>query len=410
MKRKTFQNKCPRTFLRAWFSILILFFCPFVLDADQDLGCRKAVDKRDGLMVTDCRGNILIKQNETQKFIPASTLKVITALTAVHYLGISYRFKTEFYTDPQQNLTVKGYGDPLLISEVWQDIAQTLSKKMGHINCLILDDTYFFRDNRIPGTGMSANPYDAPTGALCANFNTVFFEYDQEGKIISSEPQTPILPFAVERIKALGLKKSGRCTFIHKQKDPARYAGALLLHFLEKSGITHTGDIGFGKAQPDSSLIYTYESCYTLGEVIQKMMAYSNNFIANQICIALGAQEYGPPGTLEKGVLVIRGHVKNELGLHDISIMEGSGISRENRVSPQDMQVLLERFKPHRHLLKKEKNSFFKTGTLKGINTRVGYLENETLGSPYRFVVFLNHEGSDMARLMRCINAACNHP
>ena len=77
----------------------------------------------DALLVADHDGQIIFKKNEAKKCIPASTLKLLTALAAIHHLGLSYRFKTEFYIDPKQNLKVKGYGDPLLISEVLQEIA-----------------------------------------------------------------------------------------------------------------------------------------------------------------------------------------------------------------------------------------------------------------------------------------------
>ena len=58
-----------------------------------------------------------------------------------------------------------------------------------------LDDTYFTQPLTIPGISSSSNPYDAPNGALCANFNTVFFKHSRDG-YASAEPQTPLLPMA----------------------------------------------------------------------------------------------------------------------------------------------------------------------------------------------------------------------
>src|SRR4029079_12746516 len=45
---------------------------------------------------------------------PASTLKVLTALTAVDRLGPDHRFTTRVLTDASGNLVVVGGGDPLL--------------------------------------------------------------------------------------------------------------------------------------------------------------------------------------------------------------------------------------------------------------------------------------------------------
>ncbi len=359
----------------------------------------------DAILVIDPAGNILFRRNETQKYIPASTLKVVTALAVIHHMGLSYRFPTEFYVDERHNLKIKGYGDPLLLSEVWQEIAKELSQKIQCVNHLILDDSYFSGDIRIPGQGLSTNPYDAPAGALCANFNTVAFDHDSRGNLISAEPQTPITPLAREKIKALGLKK-GRYTFSHHRGDITIYAGELLSYFISQE-IKRTGaNISRGPVTPDDRLIYTYESRFSLEDIIKKMMEFSNNFIANQLCIALGSHVHGPPGTLEKGVRVINTYVRNELGLKDVHVVEGSGLSRDNRICAADMQRVLQEFRPYRHLLRREGNVLYKTGTLKGIRTRVGYIETAE-DNLYCFVVFLNSKGSNMELLMREIKGMC---
>ena len=383
--------------------ILFAFFTfqPALLESAQDLSCLHSTRTSDALLITAPDGSILYKKNETIKCIPASTLKILTALSAIHHLGPDYRFPTEFYTDIDQNLKIKGYGDPLLTSEVWQQIADVLASKIRKFNALILDNSYFSKDLIIPGKGRSTNPYDAPPGALCANFNTILFDHDQHGRLISAEPQTPMTPFAREKIRSLGLKK-GRYTFTHNQSDATRYAGELFLHFLTKKGVESQGEIRLETVTPDDRLFHTYLSRSTLNYVIMKMMAFSNNFVANQICIAMGAHVYGPPGTLENGVRVISDYAKYKMHLKDINVVEGSGISRKNRISALEMNTLLKQFKPHRHLLKKEGNTFFKTGTLEGIRTKVGYIETSP-GSTYSFVVFLNSENSDMDFLMGCI-------
>ncbi len=374
---------------------------PAISSQSHPLTCLNGIASTDALLIADPEGQILYKKNETKKCIPASTLKLLTALAAIHHLGPSYRFRTEFYMDRAQNLKIKGYGDPLLISEAWHGIADVLAKKVHEFGGLILDDTYFFRNITIPGCGNSINPYDAPVGALCANFNTVYFDRDQQGRIISAEPHTPMLPYARKKIQSLGQKR-GRYTFSHDQRDATRYAGKLLLHFLKQKGVVCKEGVRLGSVQIGDRLIYTYHSEFTMEQALQKMMEFSNNFMANQILVALGAHVYGPPGTLAKGVKAISSYAKKELNLQDIQIAEGSGISRKNRVSATDMQAILKRFKPYRHLLKQEDNVIYKTGTLKDISTRVGYIEING-DEPYYFVIFLNRRGSDIDSLMECI-------
>jgi len=386
------------------FNVIILFvflaFQPSCLTASQEIPCLSGISPSDAVLITASDGHIVYKKNETKKYIPASTLKILTALTAIHHLGLSYRFKTEFLRDSQQNLIIKGFGDPLLTSEVWLEISAALAGKIQQFNNLILDVSYFSKRIKIPGVENSTNPYDAPLGSLCANFNTVFFDHDRKGNIISAEPQTPMIPFALKKIQPLGLKK-GRYTFSHNQRDAARYAGELLLHFLDEKGVHYNGTIRIGSVSPEDTPIYAYQSSLTLEMVIKKMMEFSNNFVANQICIAMGAHVYGPPGTLEKGVRVILEYAEKELDLENLEIVEGSGISRNNRISALDMQTILEKFKPYRHLLKKSGKISFKTGTLKDINTRAGYIE-KTPNAPYSFVVFLNGS-TNIESVMKCI-------
>ncbi len=384
------------------FVLMVLYVSyPVISNAKQDLPCLKNLSSVDALLVANPDGEILYKKHETERHIPASTLKLLTALTAIKRLGASYRFTTEFYMDVDHNLKIKGFGDPLLVSEAWQEIAEALAKKTKGFNDLILDDTYFSPQIVIPGNTNSTNPYDAPVGALCANFNTVFFHRDHRGKIVSSEPQTPLIPFARQKIRKLGLKQ-GRYTFSHDQKEIALYAGNLLLYFLRGRGVTCQGKVLLSAIQPGDRLIYTYQSRFTLEDILRKMMAFSSNFIANQIFIALGAKVYGPPGTLAKGVKVVSEFVKNDLHLQHIEIAEGSGISRKNRVSAMDMLAILKAFKPHRHLLKRTGNTLYKTGTLRGISTRIGYIDGPS-GNPYYFIIFLNRAGSNINAVLGCV-------
>ncbi|MBW1743754.1 MAG: D-alanyl-D-alanine carboxypeptidase, partial [Deltaproteobacteria bacterium] len=358
------------------------------------------------LLVAGPDGRIIYSKNAAKKCVPASTLKILTGLAAIDHLGKSYRFRTEFYMDCDQNLKVKGYGDPLLISEVWQEIANALAPKLHGLNDLVLDDTYF-ADDIIPGVGSSTNPYDAPNGALCANFNTVFFKRDGTGRIVSAEPQTPLTPLGRQKIRQLGLD-TGRYTFSHHKHEAALYAGEILTHFLKENGKVHQGDMRAGVVNPGDTLIYVYHSVFTLDEAVEKMLEFSNNFMANQILLALGAQVGGPPGTLAKGVDVISNYCREVLGLSNVQIIEGSGISRENRLSPLDMLAVLKRFEPYRALLVREGPLFYKTGSLRGIRTRAGYIEDNS-GSPYYFAIFLNSSHADIDSIVNCVKKSLHH-
>ncbi len=374
-------------------SIIITFFLIYNLNLSNNAlskeikDCIKNLSFQDAILVEDISGNIVYARNINKAFIPASTLKIITALSAIHYLGENFRFKTEFYVDKKNNLKIKGYGDPFLISEIWNNIAETIAKKVSFIKDIVIDDSYFKREIKIPGLGNSLNPYDAPVGALCANFNTIFIN-KIGNKILSGESQTPLIPFVL-RYLPHHITKEGRYVISHNVHDVEKYAAKLFAYFLIKYGVVIKGNIKFGHVNSYDKLIYTYLSKLNLKEIIKNMMRYSNNFIANQIMLVMGAKIFGPPATLKKGILAIKTYIKNSSVIHHTYIVEGSGLSRRNYTTCIDMANILRLFSPYKNLLKKKNNIYYKTGTLEGIKTRAGYI---LIGSnTYIFVISLNN-------------------
>jgi D-alanyl-D-alanine carboxypeptidase/D-alanyl-D-alanine-endopeptidase (penicillin-binding protein 4) len=360
------------------------------------------IGPRDSILVADPGGRIIIAKHEHQKLVPASILKIFTSLGAMHYMGSDHRYVTEFFIDQNSNLKIKGYGDPLLISEVINQISQLLAGLIGSatvINDLIVDDSYFNRPLTIPGISSSTQPYDAPNGALCVNFNTVFFKHTQSG-YTSAEAQTPLLPFAENKIKLLK-PKSGRIVLSHLEKENTIYAGRLFRYFLVRHGVQLRGTVKSGQVDKSADkLLYRYVSRFTLPQIIAKLLEHSNNFTTNQLLISCGIKKFGQPGNLEKGVAALVDFAADELHINDMKIIEGSGISRKNKVSANQMLRVLAEFKSHRKLLRRQGRQYYKTGTLYGINTRAGFIASSH-GGFYRFVVMINTPGKSTKPVMR---------
>ena len=389
---------------------LFLFLLPFF--KTTNLHCGKLDDlghligNRDAVLIADPNGHIVFSKNVDTQLIPASTLKIFTALVAIHYLGPDYKFVTEFYMDRHSNLKIKGYGDPLLISETVVEmihlLSMRLSAKYSVINDLILDDSYFGIQTVIPGVNVSYEPYDAPNGALCVNFNTVNFKRNKNGVYVSAESQTPLLPFILPRIKDSQIDH-GRIVLSSQRNEITRYAGHLFLYFLNKEGVRLKEGIRLGSIQKEADkLIYRYVSSYSLIQTLSKLFEYSNNFIANQLLITAGAKAYGPPGDLEKGVRAALIYAKNILEVDHVQIEEGSGISRKNRISARDFYKILNAFIPHYFLLQQTDKMFYKTGTLEGIHTRAGYIKKKN-GELYPFVLMINTPGKSPKAMMDII-------
>jgi serine-type D-Ala-D-Ala carboxypeptidase/endopeptidase (penicillin-binding protein 4) len=389
---------------------LLLFLLPFI--KTTNLYCEKLddlghlIENRDAVLVADPNGHIVFSKNVDTPLIPASTLKLFTALVAIHYLGPDYKFVTEFYMDRHSNLKIKGYGDPLLISETVAEmirhLSMRLSAKYGIINDLILDDSYFGVQTVIPGVNVSYEPYDAPNGALCVNFNTVNFKRNKNGVYVSAESQTPLLPFILPRIRDSQIDH-GRIVLSSQRNEITRYAGHLFLYFLNKEGIRLKGAVRLGKIQKEADkLIFRYVSSFSLIQSLSKLFEYSNNFIANQLLIATGAKVYGPPGSLEKGVRAALIYAKNILKIDHVRIEEGSGISRKNRISARNFYKILNAFTPHYFLMQHKDKMYYKTGTLKGIHTRAGYIKKKN-GELYPFVLLINTPGKSPKPMMDII-------
>lgn len=360
------------------------------------------IGAEDSILVVDPQGSIIIAKNDTQKLIPASILKIFTSLVALHYLGPDHRFQTDFFFDNDANLKIKGYGDPRLTSEIVREISRLLAALIGKatiINDLIVDDSYFSQPLTIPGISSSSQPYDAPNGALCVNFNTVYFKHTQSG-YISAEPQTPLLPYA-EKIIIARNEKDGRIALSHVNRENTIYAGKLFEYFLKQEGVQFRGNVKHGRVNnAHDTLIFRYPSRLTLAEIISGLLEHSNNFTTNQLLISAGIKAYGPPGNLEKGVEAARAYAVKELAIEDMTIAEGSGISRQNKVSASQMMRVLEAFEPNYVLLRQKNRDFYKTGTLQGISTRAGFIASRN-GGKYRYVIMINTAGKSTRPVMR---------
>jgi serine-type D-Ala-D-Ala carboxypeptidase/endopeptidase (penicillin-binding protein 4) len=363
---------------------------------------RSLVSPADAVLIVSPDGAVLAAINADGLLIPASILKVLTSLAALHYLGEAYRFPTDFFISPEGDLKVKGFGDPLLVSERLAGISGRLAEHIPHIKDLVLDDSHIAQPVVIPGRSRSGRPYDAPNGALCVNFNTVHFKRLND-RWVSAEPQTPLLESALPKIKASG-HLEGRIILAATGGEGAHYAGELLRYFLERAGVRLSGKTMLGTVDPQvDRLLWRYESEDSLTTVIAGLLVHSNNYIANQLVLTMGAHRLGPPATLDKGMQVLHEYYQMTIG-GQVHLVEGSGLSRQNRISAHSMMSLLEHFQPHCHLMRRDGRQWYKTGTLSGISTRAGYLDARS-GGQYRFVVMINTPGRSTDRIMRVIEA-----
>lgn len=364
-----------------------------------DKTCSKTMDA--GIVLSDDHGKIIYSQNRQKQFVPASILKILTSLAAIKTFGQNFRFSTRYFFDPDtKNLYLKGFGDPLFVSEVIEKLCSKIVSKTDteQIHHIFVDQTFFLKQIQIPGQGNSLNPYDAPVGALCANFNTIMFKQDKfTGRFISAEPQTPLLSIFDKAIKKTGLRQ-GR--IILSKQQSLLYPGFLIKYFFEQNSIRVTGSVlqkKFNARVNEGNLFF---SPFTIKQVVQKLLKFSSNFMANQMLLAMGAKTDQAPATVEKGVKALKRFSKQHLNLDHLTVFEGSGISRLNHISPDQMIRILIEFLPFHSLLNRQGSDFFKTGTLADVRTRAGYIMGKDKRL-YPYVIMVNQQNKGYDAILK---------
>ena len=364
---------------------VILFFCSNSWAANP-LDTLKSLHS-SSLLVVDSQNQILQSKNADQLLIPASTIKVLTALIALDHWGKEYRFITDFYLDSSSNyLWIKGYGDPYLISEELDLIVAKLKQfGVNSISGIGVNNSYFDKTIIIDGQENTNNPYDAPVSAVAANFNTVNVRI--KNKIITSaETQTPLTPIA--RKLSQGLPAGTHRINLGEAELGPKYFSELLMAKLHGSDIPTGANFIHSNIPASSEHLFTHKNSHTLEQMIKSMLEYSNNFIANQLYLALGAQIYGVPASMEKSRSVVADFIIQNFNWQKYILVEGAGLSMRNRLSARQLMDVLKKFKPYRWLMPAQNSHILaKSGTLKNVSTYAGYLNHNNQWSPFALMI-----------------------
>ncbi|MGD9948322.1 MAG: D-alanyl-D-alanine carboxypeptidase/D-alanyl-D-alanine-endopeptidase [Desulfobulbus sp.] len=388
-------------YILPWTVLLLLTLFPMDRQVARAT-CRSMVGlgPQSAYGVADIQGRIIDGCNLDRALVPASILKIATISSALQILGPEYRFRTEFFLDSQQNLLIKGYGDPSLVSEDISSIATELHRLgLRQVRKVFIDDSTFALEHQVPGQAESDNPYDAPVGPVSVNFNALPFV--KEGRKISTgEPQTPTLPLMEQlgRSFSSGRYRVNICVGgCDAGERMARYGGELFAALLQRQGIAVKGYGGRRPVAPVDQLLYRQLSRRSLSELSRSTLLYSSNFMANLIFLSCGAEKYGYPATWSKAREAVHQQLRLQMGndadfIHQV---EGAGLARDNRITAKAMLHLLQVFQPQMGLLKQEQGVAVKSGTLTGVYNLAGYLPGGQA-----FVILLNQQVNTRAAVL----------
>ena len=313
--------------------------------------------------------------------VPASNLKILTALGVLSAFGPTHRFVTEVRSDAPPDgdgrvgtLYLRGGGDPGLTSEDFWRLAADLRRAglRGVEGDLVLDDSAFDAERWHPSwMDVSARAYHAPVGALNVNYGAfaVVVEAGRHpGEPVRAQldPEVPFLRLVnrartgpVRAGRSLSLERrdaphgdellirgalpAGReARTLHRSvSDPARYAGAVLRMQLRALGIEVAGVTRRGSAEEAPNALLAYEGP-ALSDSVQRFLKYSNNSMGEVLLKALGARSQAGIGSWPAGVAALREELAT-LGvpLEGLRVVDGSGLSYENRISPRQLVAAL---------------------------------------------------------------------
>jgi len=390
---------------------------------------------------------------------PASTIKLLTTWAALERLGPAWTWTTEAYADGviadgvlQGDLILKGYGDPYFITErLWGFQRQLRVRGVQEITGdLVIDNSYFSLEpedsSEFDGEGLRA--YNVAPDALLVNFQAVHMSFRPDP--VNDRVQLLADPVPANLVIDNRLKlRNGGCggyqngIAVNPADDEARdrliisgkfgrqcsqysmsrsaltaptFAYGVFRSLWEESGGKLGGGLRIGAAPVAAEPLYSVESP-PLSDVITYINKYSNNVMARQLFLTLGAEIDSLPGTLDKArritglTLKLRG-----LEFDELVIANGAGLSRETRISAEHLGAVLQaaaaspwsaEFISSMSLpgldgtLRKRftheaatGRMHMKTGRLRDVYATAGYVHADS-GREYVLVVLQNYRGAD---------------
>lgn len=344
-----------------------------------------------GVYIYDLDNNTpLASINPDRPLIPASNMKVFTTAAALQTLGPDFVFRTELQmlragvvkgtTNP--TLVIKGdgdpaFGDPDLLAKHGLDIEKLLDTWINAVKTtgvktfdkLIIDDRVFDQDFVHPSW-----PADQLNQWYCAqvaglNFNDNCVDLYPEPTVAGQSPRVliwPLVPainitnramtgggdtFWVSRkagtndMVFYGKVKNRRTSPINVTiHDPPIFFGELMKHRLSQAGITVASIVRpeSDDQLPQGQVLHVIQT--TIDQVIQRCNKDSQNLFAEALFKRMGRKVTGRPGSWDNGAAALRIFLHNRLGARSasLSIADGSGMSRDNKITSRSMVDVLQ--------------------------------------------------------------------
>jgi serine-type D-Ala-D-Ala carboxypeptidase/endopeptidase (penicillin-binding protein 4) len=310
---------------------------------------------------------------------PASVLKLVTSAAALEDLGPAYQWKTEVYAAApvrggrlEGDLYLKGYGDPYLVIEnFWRLLrAVRLAGLETVTGDLVIDQSYFADVPGDPGEfdGQAMRAYNVLPRALLVNFQAVnirLLPRPPRLHVVSDPPIAldnrvrltagPCPPGRRWNMRAvdgggeprLVLEGSyaaacGEDELFRVVTDAGPYVYGVFQSLWQEQGGRLQGGWREAAIPAEAVRLHTFYSP-PLTDVVRAINKYSNNVMARQLLLTLGAERFGPPATVEKGVRAVHDWLQRRaLDFPELVLENGAGLSRTERISARHLARVLQ--------------------------------------------------------------------
>ncbi len=317
-------------------------------------------------------------------FNPASTMKLLTTYAGLELLGPAFTWKTEFYALGtieggvlNGDLIIKGYGNPnLTLENFWLLLRDLRQRGIREIRGdLVLDRGYFTVLNTDPGQFDSEpyRPYNVAPDALLLNFKSIrlLFIPVAEGKTVkivvdplsaqieiingltlidepcgewNPKPISNILATAKSaRIVLNGVYPSGcgEQTWYVALFGHPQYVYSVFKELWQELGGTLKGEVREAETPAEAQLIFSGDSV-TLGKAVRDINKWSNNVMARQLFLTIGAEAMQSPATSEQSAQAIKQWLAQKgLLFPELVLENGAGLSRSEQISAKHLGMLL---------------------------------------------------------------------
>ena len=339
-----------------------------------------------GIFAQDVNANRpLLAVGDARALNPASTIKLLTTFAALDLLGPAFRWTTDIYAaGPRQgaivagDLVIKGRGDPqLTLENFWLMLRDLRARGVREIRGdLVLDRSYFDpAENTDPASfdNEPTRPYNTAPDALLVNFKAVRVQFvpDSESRRLAIIVEPPLAQVQVlnnvavdgepcgdwvDRLKLTVLGDSANVRLLfggtyslacgEKERSysvlgHAQYVYGLFSMLWRELGGTFTGAVRTTEVPPGAQLLLSHQT-QTLAEIVYDINKFSNNVMARQLYLSLGALAFGPPANGEKSAGAIgQWLTARRLAFPELVLENGSGLSRSEHLSARSLGQLL---------------------------------------------------------------------